>query len=1207
MQHLMVQPHPLHEHVRIEVSDGQTLLQMLQECAGTENLRHDMTVSIGGREVPRKLWAHVRPKAGVMVHVTVHSLHGSSAKRILLTIAVVVAAFYTGGLAAAAWGTTAGALVTAGVMIAGQLLIDALAPLEMPGGGAGGGSQQWNQLTGSQNQINPWGVIPLVCGDHQYFPPHAAVPYSEYVGESVYQYCLFDLGYLNPGAVVEDIKIGETDISEFEDVQYEITTTPTLYQNDNTELAVNATLDDGEDAVRTTASDAERIVVNLTMPQGLIRYTDKGKERELGAWFQVRWRPTGTGTWFGLPLDTSYANCYRDPGSGQILVKKKSKAPFSFGVAWDVDQGQYDVEVKRFNDTGGDGTRISTSTWATLRSLRFVAPSTTGTMKLAMRIRASDQINGTLQQLSCYVKNTYRQYDPELGTWSGYALSSNPAWVCLDLLTASPAVQAALPDSMLDGHRWEDFAQWCDENALTCRAVLDTGAPLWEVLTKLLRPCMASMDYVNGKYSVVWDRAETVPTAHLTALELRNVQCVRPYALIPHALRVQFINPGIDWKNDEIVVVRDGYSYKGLNARGFPSAEPPATEFETLDLQQAMTPQQAWAFARYHFAQALFRPNMYEFETDIAGLGITRGQLITLGHPVPGFAVGAARVVLQDANVPDGAAGNRRVKLDAVIDTDPSASYTMRFRNADGTAYTRAIQPHAARTDTFYYNIPVPDLAYGDAVVITRDEVADAAVIVTRKSVSGTELTCRFIAVNYSADVLAYWQNPPVLIISELTGERFVRPRRPRIIGILSATDNDSADDALVKRVTAWLNIKSPPSSTAFPQPEFYETRFRVPSVHNLLGDEWSQITNYVDELTTSSEPPVAKVLAGAFDDAEIVQDAGAFFGYEYHFVLNGTATSTSRVAFGTSAVDYNTPIAPGRYIVSFFGRASVAGHNVRAAVQENSTGAFSFTADIPLSTARERVSGILNVTAPGATLGILSLQLYRSTNPGVEVWLDGLMIELQNDTGITEPAPFVVGDTGPQPSEWTTVRTNAADIVEIGGLVRGAPYQFQIRAIGTTRMASNWSTSVTLIVPDTNRSGSAGLPPNTAIKAGVWDVNTQVTYSTTDASATINVSVGTLVISDLIINYAASSVVVSGAPDAQKRFWLYYVDSRLEGGVRTLFATESYTEAIGGLGNIIITPIDITFPSSGGSGGGSGGVGGGGANPPNYGEYQLQ
>ena len=160
-----------------QVQAGQTLAQMLGDSA---SLACDVT--IGGHIVPRAIWANVRPKAGQTIHVTVWPQGGGNGSKWLRAIAMVVVAYLSYG-ASTGWGVAAfgsyAGIAGAAIGIIGMMAVNALIP--PPTAKAGAASDPFSSLqslTGTSNQANPYGVIPCVVGQAQYFPPHAAQPRS---------------------------------------------------------------------------------------------------------------------------------------------------------------------------------------------------------------------------------------------------------------------------------------------------------------------------------------------------------------------------------------------------------------------------------------------------------------------------------------------------------------------------------------------------------------------------------------------------------------------------------------------------------------------------------------------------------------------------------------------------------------------------------------------------------------------------------------------------------------------------------------------------------------------------------------------------------------------------------------------------------------------------------------------------------------------
>src|SRR5690606_15796023 len=185
-----------------------------------------------------------------------------------------------------------------------------------------------------------------------------------------------------------------------------------------------------------------------------------------------------------------------------------------------------------------------------------------------------------------------------------------------------------------------------------------------------------------------------------TPLDSRNFRGSRVFTRIPDALKVRFKNPAANWEIDEIVVLNDGFSKDGVDARGNPSSDPEPEVFETLELRMCCDAHQAWALGRFHFAQAKFRSTVYEWETDIANFACTRGDCVHVAHDVTEWGAGWGRVQSLVAGGEGGAAAT--LTLDEIVTTVSGTSYSVRIRLNDGTSVTAGATPHSVETTTFY-------------------------------------------------------------------------------------------------------------------------------------------------------------------------------------------------------------------------------------------------------------------------------------------------------------------------------------------------------------------------------------------------------------------------------------------------------------------------------------------------------------------------
>jgi hypothetical protein len=122
---LVAKPNPLSsERVFTHVPAGQTLAEMIGS-----NASHSLSIQVGGREVPRELWVHTRPKPGQTIHATNYPQGGNAGKYVRVA-ALIALAYFSGGLSTALTGTEYGvfagasaSFVQAGIMLVGSLAL----------------------------------------------------------------------------------------------------------------------------------------------------------------------------------------------------------------------------------------------------------------------------------------------------------------------------------------------------------------------------------------------------------------------------------------------------------------------------------------------------------------------------------------------------------------------------------------------------------------------------------------------------------------------------------------------------------------------------------------------------------------------------------------------------------------------------------------------------------------------------------------------------------------------------------------------------------------------------------------------------------------------------------------------------------------------------------------------------------------------------
>lgn len=782
---------------------GLTIGQMLREAAGDKPLA-PLEVRAGGHVVPPELWDRVRPKQGTTIHVTgLPESNMNSNWRAVLMIVVAVVAWFAAPTVAGWFGVTSQAGIQAfqaGIYMAGSLAVNALVKPPQPLSRDRGA--QWHQLTGNSNQINPGGPIPHVLGEARYFPPHAALPYSVATGDHSWQYCLFDLGYNCDADDISDIRIGDTPIGNFEGVTMQIGTNPSLYRNDTSQLYIGVTMEGTDEVIRTTAAGTETISLDFFAPQGIYGINDTGQDEfGIDVFWDVHYRPVGTTTWLQPPSPRlSNLNHHAGP-QGMYTKWFLWYDPLTFGLAWDVPAGQYDVRVVRRDDNPTDNnTYVDMVVLNSLLSVRQVPASRTGTMKLALRIRSDNQLNGTLQTVSVMQKPKVPVYNEGTGTWTRQR-TLNAGWIYRYLLVTSPATLRRVAPTRINLPQVLDAVDFIDRHGFETRMVVDTSSTVGQVLDMVLRTSACERTMTDGKYGITFvPDSQPLAEVEYAETEVKDFRISRVFGRIPNALRVKFRNPQAGWQDDEIIVLDDGYSYRGVDARGNASSLPEPTTFEEMNLQATMLPQQAWRLGRMHYAQAKFSPASYSWMTDVAGLKMTKGSAVGVTHYLPQWGEGAATVTRLTAGGPTGVA---TLVLDAEIATEPGEAYRMQIRGPTGTQVMNAV-PHSPFSATFYLSaMPTGDIR-GHVAILSKQSTAKPFLLVTYMRPT-KQLDFTVSAVAWDERAAPFWANPPEDLVSEISGRAYTEPPDPPDLVVGTGEEND---DAGIRRPV--VNVRAP-------------------------------------------------------------------------------------------------------------------------------------------------------------------------------------------------------------------------------------------------------------------------------------------------------------------------------------------------------------------------------------------------------------
>lgn len=682
------------------VSPGTSIAEMIE--TGLSDLpfgiRSRAQVRINGHLILPGLWRAVRPKPGSSV--VIRCLPAGANLRGILGFVVTVAAFALGQFYAAplalSLGTStafANSLITAGVTIAGNLLLNALVPIKPPESKK---EKPRYSIQGWRNGFNPDGVVPAVLGKIRVAPPFAASPYTESVGKERYLTAIFNFGY---GPVnLTNLRIGETPLSDYKGVRKQIrygypgADPITLYPRQVIEEAVSTTLTfdaeeppeviEGDEELRYTASDASGFSIDLGFPRGLIRFKSEGDEENRSVQFRIRYRLNGTGAWTNVTA-----------GAGEddisLSIEDKTSTPFVRTLKYEfASRGRYQIGVTRMKREDRNSRKISDCDWTAIRSYRPEYPLNfpKPLALVCLRIRATKQLNGVLDNFNADVSRICLDWDADDEIWIERE-TQNPASLFRFVLQG-PAITYPLSDEEIDAV--EDWHEYCTLKGLKYNRNHDYEASIYEVLADVCAAGRASPHDKGTKWGVIIDRIRDQVTAHISARNSWAFEGNRSYIKFPDAFRVPFPDQTNNYENAQRIVPRPGFV-----------GTPVITE--ELEFPGLTDPAQVWTAARRRWRELLYRPDRWFVQQDIESLVHVRGDMGVLNHDMLDRIQVSARVKSVNGNI---------VELDDIVTMEAGQTYVVRFRhvltdevvdgNPDEVSIVRTIETIAGESTTVF-------------------------------------------------------------------------------------------------------------------------------------------------------------------------------------------------------------------------------------------------------------------------------------------------------------------------------------------------------------------------------------------------------------------------------------------------------------------------------------------------------------------------
>ena len=442
------------------------------------------------------------------------------------------------------------------------------------------------------------------------------------------------------------------------------------------------------------------------------------------ALFEARYR-YARAEWYGIFGNTGYTAKYlydirwstdpsltnkilaKFPTSGVAVLTANTTNPVYFSVKFKpLGRIQYKVRITRVKSTSAYTYKVVDKLTLSALSTRFDRnPILTNQRHvfLEVRIKATNQLNGSISNLSAITESILDVWDSNTSSWVKEK-TNNPAWIFADLLTGT-VNKKAVPKSRLHIPSLVEWANFCDEvptaptnqsytlSRFTSNFILDFDTTLQSLINNVANAAQASLNIIDGKYGVLIDKLKTTPVQIFTPRNSWGFNSSRIYTETPHALKVRYIDPNKDWQISEVVVYDDGYT------------EETATEFQEISTFACTNNEQAWRFGRYMIAQSRLRKENITIQVDFEHLVCTRGDYVQITQDVMKVGGRPARVKTVAGNL---------ITIDDAIDTSGLVSYGYVYRNSVTGIKTSTLT--VVDSDQFTLNGDIPSV--GDLIII---------------------------------------------------------------------------------------------------------------------------------------------------------------------------------------------------------------------------------------------------------------------------------------------------------------------------------------------------------------------------------------------------------------------------------------------------------------------------------------------------------
>lgn len=674
--------------------------------------------------IPRAWWARVRPHPGTAVIIRV--VEGDPLSIATAVSSYIGTAYYLAtGVSLGAFGLNAIFVATAATTV-GLIGVALNSLMPRPQTPKSSTTKSRYKINGWQNEAAPDEPLPLPMGKIRVAPVYIAQPYTEVIGDFQYIRALLCFGY---GRLdISDVRIGDTPIEEFsgvtiqlregtesdepvtlipdqvleESVQVELLNPQPELDSEGNE--VEGGTDEEQPHVYTTASHSTMASLVFHWPNGMHYNKDSGDIGWTQVEIRVRQRVAGTETWSDVAT---------------LPYRAKQREAFFKQFTWTLpSRGSWEIEVTNMSAHSSGTKRNNRVFLAAVQSIRPEYPINFDKplALAAVRIKASYELNGTLDSLNALVQRYVPVWDGE--DWSD-GLSSNAASQYVYALQGNHHPYPVADDG-IDWDQMSDFWEFCDAKGLTYDADHREQSTLREFLAMIASAGRGAPRHDGSRWGVVIDRPQEHVSDHISPRNSWNFEASRDYVDPPDAIRVQFLDETNDYEDAEIIVKWPGY-------------EGEVNLIEEWETPGKTHPDKVATEVYRRMQEIELRRDRFSVMQEGPIRTATRGDKVLLSHDVLSSVQVAGRVKSVNGSL---------VVLDEYVTMEEDLSYVISFMTYD-------------EVDTVGDSVLAPVLSQPGitrSLVVTGDDLPEVDDIVLFGPLGTETIPCRVLEVEAGED-----------------------------------------------------------------------------------------------------------------------------------------------------------------------------------------------------------------------------------------------------------------------------------------------------------------------------------------------------------------------------------------------------------------------------------------------------------------------